>query len=234
MRRYSRNPALRNMRTGGLLGIETKYLDCWSTGTALAADTANANGELNPTNVVTGCLSSPAQGDGAQNREGKKIVVKSCLIQGVIDVNPQATQATADTIPTVFFALVQDMQTNGVTPNSEDVFANPAAVADNCTQPFRNMSYTSRFKVLKTWHRALKPPFTMANDTGATGGLVVNGFNLPFTLSWKGQMPANFTTGSTTADVANCTDNSLHLMGWASNIDLSPTVRWSSRIRFVG
>lgn len=233
MRRFGRNPALRNLRTGGLLGIETKFLDTSQTATALVSTANCSGGEIQPGAGCTGCLSAPAQGDGAQNREGKKIVIKSVLIKGVIDVNEQAAQASADSIPRIFLALVQDSQTNGVTINSEDVFENVAGSSDACATPFRNMSYTSRFKVLKIWARDLTPPFAMVNNTTA-GSVMQNGWQTGFDMSWRGVIPVNFTAGSTTADVANVTDNSLHLIGFCSNATLNPTIRFGCRIRFVG
>lgn len=230
---FKSSAAYRNQRTGGLLGIETKFLDIPCTGFAIPSGTGAAGGEANPTSIVTGCLSAPAQGDGATNREGKKIVIKSCLVQGLIDCDPQATQSTADTPPLVYVALVQDTQTNGVTLNSEDVFTNIAANGNLAASPFRNMSYSSRFKVLSTWSKQLSC-IAMANDTGATGGVIVSGLNEPFTLSWKGLMSVNFTTASTTADVANVIDNSLHIVCFASDQSLTPTIKYSARIRFVG
>lgn len=232
MRRFSRNPALRNLRTGGLLGIETKYLDIPILNVALTAPNNAVGGEMQPTSIVTGCLSAPAQGDGAQNRDGKKIVVKSILIQGTISCVLQGGQAAADTVPECYLALVQDSQTNGVTINSEDVFANVVASSTAATAPFRNMSNVSRFKVLKTWRRRLLMPTITGSAT--TGDIAESGQHTNVTMSWKGLMPVNFAASSITADVANVVDNSIHLIGYCSNVSLVPTFSGSARIRFVG
>lgn len=229
-----RNPALRNLRTGGLLGIETKFLDTYNTSQGLTNPADATGGEIQPTGGCTGCLSAPAQGDGATNREGKKIVIKSCLIQGNLGILPQSAATSADTYPTIFIALVQDMQTNGVTINSEDVFTNPSGQVGLASQPFRNMSYTSRFKVLSQRKFTVKPSLAMANDTSAAADLVQQGLNMPFTLSWKGILPVSFTSASTTADVANVTDNSLHLIAFCSATSFAPFISFQSRIRFVG
>lgn len=229
----SRSVALRNARTGGLLGIETKFLDVVATSTALVAPADASSGEIQPTSGCTGCLSAPAQGDSSSQREGKKIVIKSCLMQGTVAFGPQSGQSTADTCAYVFLALVQDMQTNGATIVSEQVFANPSGSASTASNPFRNMSNTSRFKVLRTKTIKLEMP-PLANDTGATGGLVQQGSQIPFTMSWKGIMPVNFTTSSTTADVANVVDNSIHLIAYTTNTSLAPSVVYQNRIRFVG
>lgn len=229
---YGRNPALRNMRSGGLLGIETKYLDCSATNTAFATPTNCSGGEFYPTSGCTNCLSAPAVGDGASNRDGKKIVIKSCFIQGVIDIDPQTAQTSLDTPPCLFVCLVQDTQTNGQPMNSEDVFINPAGSANLAAIPFRNMSNTSRFKILDQYRVNLGPVSGTNNASANT--VMESGINHYFKLSWKGIMPVNFSIGSTTADVANVIDNSLCLVGFASGITMSPTLNFVSRVRFVG
>jgi len=230
---YGRDPVLRNMRSGGLLGIETKFLDTYATAVALTAPADASGGEIQPTGGCTGCLSAPQVGDTASSRDGKKIVIKSLFLQGFIDIDPQATQSTADTPPIIFLALVQDTQTNGVTINSEDVYSNPSSNAALSTQLMRNMSNSSRFKVLATVELQTAM-YALANDTGATGGLVQAGLNTPFKMSWKGIMPVNFTTGSSAANVSGVTDNSIHLIGFCSGTTMAPKVNFTCRIRYVG
>lgn len=225
--------ALLNQRTGGLLGIEKKFLDCGLNATALTAPAAATGGEIPPGSGCTGCLSAPGQGDTSSQREGNKIVVQSCLVQGIIEVPAQAAQSAADLSCDVFIALVQDTQTNGTQLNSEDVFTNPAGQTRLATSLNRNMSYTQRFKVLKMKKMNLRIP-SIANDTGATGGLVQFGFHRSFKLSWKGLMPVTFLTGTTTADIANVSNNSLQIVAFCSNTTLAPTISYTSRIRFVG
>lgn len=231
--RRARSVALRNMRTGGLLGIERKFLDVPFGATALTAPTNSAGGEIPPSGVVTGCYTAPALGDGPTNRDGNKIVVTSLTCKGVVTVAAQATQATADISGDVFICLVKDKQTNGAQLNSEDVFTNPIAVAPSATNVFRNMSYMSRFQILAVKKKALRIP-SLANDTGATGGIIQSGFHTPFTLKWRGKMPVTFTTGSTTADIANVTDNSIQMVAFCSNADLAPNIQGNVRTRFVG
>lgn len=222
--------ALRNIRTGGLLGVEHKFLDVPMTSRALVAPTDATGGELQPTSIVTGCLTAPAQGDGPQNREGNKIVIDSILLQGTVSVPAQADQTNADVSCTVFLALVLDTQTNGSSLNSEDVFTNPAGSALLAPQPNRNMSYTSRFKVLAMKRFNLRiPPITYDGTN-----IEQAGFTTQWKLSWKGKIPVTFTTASTTADVANVTNNSVQLVGFCSNTELVPVVLYNARVRFYG
>lgn len=222
--------ALRNARTGGLLGIEKKYLDCYKTATAIASSTDGSGGEYPPSAIITGCLSAPAQGDGPTNREGNKIVITDCLVQGVISVSAQANQTAADQSPVVMVALVMDTQTNGTQLNSEDVYTNPSGAAVLMTSPNRNMSYTQRFKVLKVWKKQIRIPQLAYDGTN----MEQSGFQTPYKLKWKGKIPVTFTTGSTTADIANVTNNSLQIIAYTSDTSLVPAINYNSRIRFFG
>lgn len=222
--------ALRNMRTGGLLGIEKKYLDTYKSGTTLTAPTDCSGGEMSPTGGCTGCLSAPGQGDSASNREGNKIVVLSALIQGMIHVPSQTNQSTADVVGNVFIALVMDTQTNGATLNSEDVFSNPSGSTTMCVLPNRNMSYTQRFKVLKIKRITVRLPAMVYDGTN----IEQQGLHTPFKISWNGKMPVTFTTPSTTADVAGVTNNSLHVIAFTSNTDLGTQLYYNCRVRFIG
>lgn len=235
-RRRFRNVALRNIRSGGLLGIETKFLDITIAATPITAPTDASGGEIQPTAGCTGCLSAPAQGDGAQQREGKKIVIKSILVQGAVTLTGQSGIAALnpEVFPTVYLALVQDSQTNAQTINSEDVFANIAGVGQNAPMPFRNMSNTSRFKVLATKVITPRQFFSLASNDAQVTTVSTAGVTVPYKLSANMKMPVNFTTTSTLANVNTVTDNSIHMVAYCSSVSMGPTVAGGCRIRFVG
>jgi len=234
--RRGRSRALANVRTGGLLGIETKFLDCQATDLDIPSPTGAAGGEMNPEGGCTGCLTAPATGDGPTNRDGNRIAMKSILVKGLVQTSNQSAQSAADIVSPVFLALVLDTQTNGATLNSEDVYTNPSANAQCNVALFRNMSFTSRFKVLASTIVEF-PSLAMANNTGAAGGIVREGLGVPFTLSanLKG-LKVQFTTGSTTADVANVIDNSVHLLAFSTDAAdaMNYGLTYNSRLRFVG
>jgi len=229
-RRYGRSVALQNIRTGGLLGIEKKFLDIPRTGIALTAPTDATGGEIPPTSIVTGCYSAPAQGDGPTNRDGNKIVIVQADWKGAITCAAQVDQTAADVSCNVFVAMVQDQQTNAAQLNSEDVFSNPAASSNLATSLSRNMSYTRRFKILAMKTMTLRIPSLTWDGTN----IEQSGFTNYCNLSWRGKMPVTFTTGSTTADIANVTDNSIQMIAFCSNTGLAPTIVGSMRIRFYG
>lgn len=224
------SPALANA-----LGVEKKFLDVPCTSTALTAPTDASGGEIQPTSVVTGCLSAPAQGDGPSNRDGSRIGIKSILVMGSFSNAIQQDQTDADVMPTLFVALVQDKQTNGATIVSEQVYTNPAADADLAAMPLRNMSFTNRYKVLAT-QTVVVPQLQLMQDSLVTATASQSGFNIPFVLQkkWKTPLRVQFTTGSTTADVANVIDNSLHIIAFATGTGTVPGIQFTSRLRFIG
>jgi len=237
-RRGGRSWALRNLRTGGLLSIENKFLDCGLTPTAVLASTTASTGEVQPDSGCTGCLSAPAQGDGSSQRDGKQIALNSIQVKGNVALTGQSSRATlgSDSVPTIFLALVLSSQTNGETINSEDVFTNISAEAAAAPMPFANMSNTSRFRVLK---RMVIPAsrysaLIAANNASATTISWI-GVSCPFSMyvNLKG-IKVNFTASSTTADVANVVDNSIHLVAFASSGTMTPTLSGASRLRFIG
>lgn len=237
VRARARSVGIKNVRTGGLLGLEVKFLDAPRTLTAIASPADATGGEMDPSSVITGCLSAPAQGDGPSNRDGNRIAMKSIYITGLISIAGQSALAAlnAEVFPTVFLALVLDTQTNAAQLNSEDVFTNPNASGDTAAQPLRNMSFTNRFKVLKTLTIPGSRFFAVASNNAAATTISTTGCHLPFSLSKNlGGLKVQFTTGSTTADVAGVIDNSLHLIAYCSSTASNPTIAYNSRLRFVG
>lgn len=215
------------------LGIENKYLDVYATATALTAPADCSGGEIQPTGGCTGCLSSPAQGDTSQNRDGKKIIISSCFVSGFLDYTVQTDKNDPTVAPTVFVALVQDKQTNKATIVSENVFTNPVGASSCNARPLRNMSYTQRYNVLAT--ATIEPSDVIISTDGAnTCSNDANG--RPFVLSWRGQIPVSFDTAVTTANVTGVIDNSLHIIAYCTSTtgSLPVLMTYNSRIRFQG
>jgi len=83
----ARRVGVKNVRTGGLLGIETKFYDTSRSAAALAAPTDASGGEIDPTG--TDALNTVPQGDSASSRDGMKISMKSIQIEGRIQFTKQ-------------------------------------------------------------------------------------------------------------------------------------------------
>jgi len=75
----ARSLGLKNARTGGLLGVETKYFDVSFSGT-VSNSTDCSGAEIDPATIL--CLNGVPQGDTASSRDGFKIAMKSIQIEG--------------------------------------------------------------------------------------------------------------------------------------------------------
>lgn len=129
----------RNRRTAGFLGIEKKFLDCAIEGFAIPSTADATTGRVTITSGCTNCLSASAKGDGEQEREGRKITMKSIYISGIVRVATQSTQSAGDIAAHVIISLVWDKQTNGAAFNSQDVYTNPSSTSGLAANPLRNL-----------------------------------------------------------------------------------------------
>ncbi len=213
--------ALRNIRIGGFMGIENKFVDYEK-----AATTVNgtwANGELDDATALS--LSSIAQGDGESNRDGRKAELLSVHVKGLL----RHVAQEADTNPPgggiVRLILVLDKQTNGAQLNAEDV----VTVTTIDVNAWRNLQNSQRFRILKDQRWQMK--------VTAMTTFQVNDFSTPqqeipfeFHVVFKKPIVVNHT--GTTAVVASIADNSLHLIGVSTIPDYQIT--YVSRVRFRG
>ncbi len=215
-----------NVRTGGFTGIEVKFLDSSVVGTSVLAPTDAAGAEVDPSTLLA--LNAIAQGDGESNRDGRRCVLKNVYVTGHIRCPKQANQTAGDDSAQIFVALVWDKQTNGAQLNSEDVYTNPGANAQTAAVPLRNLQYSQRFQVLDTVALDFSGPTIAYDGTNVEQSGLVK----PFKLSKKINIPCQYT--GTTGVVANIADNSLHIIAYASNVDLVPIIDYNARVRFVG
>ncbi len=225
-RRFARR---RNARSGGFLGIELKFYDKGLANAALTAPTDASGGEHNPSATIA--LNTVTQGDGESQRDGRKIRMRSITIDGDIHIGAQGSQSAADAGIQCFIALVMDTQTNGALLNSEDVFVNPVANASTAAFPFRNLQFMKRFKVLAKRSFTLDRP-QLANDTGATGGVIQGGILKKFHIAVR--LNHNVIYNGTTETIANITDNSLTMIAYVTSTSMTPSLSYNSRLRFVG
>lgn len=215
--------------TNKFLDGETKYLDSWASDVVVTAPTDCSGGEIQPEGGCTDCLSAPAQGTGEQQRDGRRIILKSCFVSGCI--RPSVVQNAPDVLssPIIFVALVCDTQANGATVVSEQVYTNPNDTAFVNTYPLRNMDYSSRYKILAHQLVHMGDSWTMT-DGANTASMTIG--QKEFILSWRGSLPVTFT--DTVANVTSVTDNALHIVAFATNTSFTPQLSFNCRVRFVG
>lgn len=228
----SKYSGFNNFRSGGYIGKELKFLDTSIPFRLITAPTNSAGGEVDPTSINT--LSAPEQGDGPSERIGRRLTAKSIFVNGVIRWEGQNNSTNANDPPIVFIALVLDTQTNAVQLNSEDVFINPSGDTRLSSSPMRNLQFIDRFKVLQmTQVRTPQPSMAF---TGIPTEFVTNSLLFPFKFfqSLK-DMPVTFKGNE--PGIVNVTDNSLHIVAFASSSgDTSQEVlmSYNSRFRFTG
>ena len=221
-----------NWQWGGYLGVEKKFYDC-ALSSALVTQNANFTGcMLDPVAIpIVGvnCLNAPTQGNTVTTRVGAKYNIISIWIGGQMTLTAQQNQTAAPPSSTVFWALVMDKQTNGAQCNSEFIYQNPSAnLAVSSLSPVRNILYSKRFKVLKTWNTVLMPNFSgdsVANHQD------VGGVSFPFEYFKSFKKPIRVETianGGTVADIMNY---SFHMVACANGGGV--LCSYNCRIRFT-
>jgi len=225
----SRRLATMNLASMGFLGIENKFYDTSLGPTALVAPTDAAGGEVDPS--ATSMITTPTQGDGEQQRDGKQISCKYIDIKGLISRNAIEAATAPSEGCMAYVALVLDTQTNAAQMNSEDCFKNLSGSAALAATPLRNLLFGKRFKILKS------DVFDLNYSGTATSAL--NDFSQPGvfrTFDWYvplDGMRINFKDG-TTASVANVVDNSVHVIAYATSTNGAPGIAYNARLRFMG
>lgn len=217
-----------NNRTAGFLGIEKKFFDTSLAPTSVVAPIDCSGGEMDPSTTLM--ISTPAQGDTEQSRDGKRIIIKSVNVKGVIRNGAVELFASPHNAQNVFVALVLDTQTNGAEFNSEDVFKNLSGDATIGVMPTRNLLFANRFKVLKSEVFDLTPN-TLSHV--AADAFAFNGIAKEFDWYFPMDLPVNFNAG-TTSSIANVIDNSLHMVAFASSTQGAIGMGYNARIRFMG
>lgn len=216
-----------NYEPAGFLGIEKKFYDTALVASALTAPTDAAGGEHDPS--ATSMISTPAQGDGPTNRDGNQILAKSVQIKGEVAWG-RLTGATDFPSPeSVYVALVLDTRTNGQQMNSEDCFVNTSGNATLACDVQRNLYHKNRFKILKS--QRFEPRFMAGAYNGTNFDVVSEQQHFDWFVPMD--MQINFNSG-TTASVANCVDNSLHLIAFCDNTTRAPTLSYNARMRYLG
>lgn len=208
--------------------VERKFYDTMLAGAAIAAATDATGGEYDPS--ATSMISTPAQGDTEQSRDGKRIVIKNITFKAKVETLSLETQANPPSPVKVYLALVLDTQSNGTQINSEDVYKNLNATAGGTQSPMRNLLFAERFRILKDTVVDVTPQ--------ALSHFAVDSFSVigtAKTIDWFIPMDqvVNF-NATTTSTIAAVVDNSIHVIAFANTTSYTPTLNYNARIRFVG
>ena len=137
-------------RTGGFLDKEIKFYDAAQSGQVLRSSTDGTLGLIS-LDAANQTMVTVSRGDGAKQRDGKKIIVKSLHVIGNVCAKDEDRNNAGNFIATppsnVFMALVLDTQCNGTNFTSEQIYINKGGNVALCVSPLRNMEFSTRFKV---------------------------------------------------------------------------------------
>lgn len=212
---------------GNALAVtERKYFDTEVTRALVNVATSWAGAEQDPTTI--GNLCSPQQGTSALTRVGTRINVLAIKIRGKITVASQTNQATGDTPAACRIILVQDMQTNAVQLNAEDVISSGAG--SNGTEMFQNIDFFGRFRVLRDKRMIMQNPNLSWDGTN----LEQQGLQRNFEWIVKFRKPVQVRFNATNSgNVADIVDNSFHVIGGVNNTELAASLAYKCRAVFV-
>jgi hypothetical protein len=182
-------------------------------------------------------IGGPAQGDGLDDREGNRIIVKELHIQGTLNDEDNINNISSG-LPEgnyVKIALVWDKQANESYPSASDVYSSNVSPPKGI-ENFRNMQYTSRFKVLHTVTVDFPQKALAVSDMSGAQLWYSPGDYMPFQIHLTDlHIPVQFT--GTTADIANIQDNNFFIMAvCAKSLDgfENINITYCARCRFVG
>ncbi len=153
------------------------------------------------TSTFNQSLLTIAEGDGENEREGRKISITGITTKIHLILNENSGASLPGTHNAVKVCLVLDTQTNGAIPTTSDY-----EVLPNTFLSFRNLSNSGRFKTL--WTRIYTQNATAAagdgavNDSGtfATDDVVHYKFKKPLVIQYNNSV----TTGAIASVESNC------------------------------
>ncbi len=209
-------------------GVELKFLDNEFEATLPAVV---AGGEMDPpgagAQTAPGTISAIAQGDGESNRDGRRCILKSVTLRFEFVVSANASSVLSLT-SNCFLALVHDTQTNGAQLSAEQVFVQPTDGSLQ-TLAMRNLQNTGRFRVLAVKRITMSPTAAAGDGTANDTAQMRSGI---ITIYKQLNIPVVHTL--TTAAIAAISDNSLHVIAWTDDTSSTVTIKYISRVRFIG
>lgn len=189
-----------------MLNDELKFFD-----TALSF-TYDLTGEV----PATGQLALIPQGDGESARDGRKAIIKSVQIRGLLQFDPAAAGDGSDV---AYMYLVLDTQCNGAAAAITDVFTSSAMATNHV-----NLNNSQRFRILKKW----------VIEFNAQAGVTTAYNTVVKTIEWYKKCNIPMDWSSTTGAISEIRSNNLFLCAGSGILDDQITFAGSCRLRFVG
>jgi len=247
--------AYANLRTGGLLAIERKFLDTarsavlLTNGVGAAVVSGGASTwtapRVGPVQLRTAvgliytiapvALNVIGIGDSGSDRDGRQVINDSIHLRGALEI-AEGDYAAQNVAQVLNIVLVLDTQTNGGTPAGSSVFVNPGDISAqspglNGSAPFVNLANSKRFRILKHIRRVVQPSAISGNGTiTRPSGMMTWAMDVPLK-----QMKTNYVTDDVTQNLTSASigDNGLFLFAW-TDTDSFLFLSYNSRLRFRG
>ncbi len=211
----------RNIRTGGFLGIENKFID----GEITATNFATTWGTLE--DATTDALPIPAIGNTESTRIGRVYHINSIHLKGQLTMI--ASESTTAPLNDVHarVCVVWDTQTNGAQMTATDAMDGGQTLD---VLSFRNLQFSKRFKIL------MDKTFIIRRN-GQTNEGAINLFAAGSHISkWSFNkmfsVPVKVICSGTTGVVGSVTDHSFHVIGVATATNV--LLEFQARTRFSG
>lgn len=215
---WKRSKKTPNMRTGGFLGMELKFLD-----NTLQQTLSTTISMADPS--VKLCLNAVPLGSGESSRQGRRIWLDTLEIQGVVDLT--LVNSAAKCGNTVTLWVVKDAQTNEAQMAAVDCIVPDAGFTTGNVASFPNLQWKERFQILAT----------KRIDMNAGAGLTasVNGGDLrkQFQIKLPLKCHTTFDVDGDGGTVQTITDNSIHVIAVTTNTGSSIILNYQSRLRYV-
>lgn len=204
-----------------------KYFDSQQVGNAIGIGTT----EQQNLNIVV-------QGDGEQERIGRRITIRSIQINGDVNVdNYNDASATVNTIANHVhyrIMILLDTQCNGANPTIQandgtGLLLADATTAMNSWYNFRDPTNKGRYKILKQWRATLVPQSALWDSTTN----VVHATYRTFPFSWykRVNITIQYDSSATTGAVTTQRSNALWFV--IVNANRSGYYNYRARIRFT-
>ncbi len=195
-----------NLRTGGFLGIENKFVDFQTDSDAFALTWARME------DATFDSVSGIVQGNGESQRIGRKVTLTSIHIKYRVFANAVESQTAPQPDLVGRLVLVLDTQTNAAALTATDVMDN--GQTDDLLS-FRNLANTKRFRVL--WDNKWKLNIGDAQFGEGAANLFAHGAVvsrvMSYNLRFKKPITVLYNATATDGTISTVVDNSLHIIG---------------------
>ncbi len=222
------------MNDAMLLSEEEKFHDTGRTLVNIISAAGMGGMEVDPT--TKDCLSSPGQGDDATTRNGRKIMASSLLIRGAVKYVGQTIASATTTVPDSPYAtvwIIMDRRSNGAQLNSEDVLVNEGNSKPLCPFALQNLSYSTRFIVLKRLFFNFSGLIALVNNGSTKIGANASSLEFEEYFDFPELIPIHYKVDPGSGVIGDISDVSFHVIA-ACSADSVCQITYNSRMRFIG